>query len=158
MRRVTLSLTPAELNMTPMIDIVFLLITFFTLVINFSQAEQDERVMLPLSELAQPPESASADLFTVQVTAGYEVLLGTHTCYLDSMPMGVPTTRAPFSKALNSELRVLEGVSRTMPKDVTLVIRADENVTAGFVERLIMACQEQGIESYVLRARQGKTE
>ena len=36
-----------EIDMTPMIDIVFQLITFFMVINNFDQNEADERVSLP---------------------------------------------------------------------------------------------------------------
>ena len=42
--------------MTPMIDMTFNLIAFFMLLINFSQSEQNDRVILPVSELAKPAE------------------------------------------------------------------------------------------------------
>ena len=42
------------MDMTPMIDVVFQLITFFMLVINFEQTEADERVKLPRDALARP--------------------------------------------------------------------------------------------------------
>ena len=39
-----------EMDMTPMIDVVFQLITFFMLITNFEQTQADERVKLPISE------------------------------------------------------------------------------------------------------------
>jgi len=44
-----------EIDMTPMIDIVFQLITFFMVINNFDQNEADERVSLPRDQLAKPP-------------------------------------------------------------------------------------------------------
>lgn len=44
-----------EIDMTPMIDIVFQLITFFMVITNFDQNEADERVTLPRDQLAKPP-------------------------------------------------------------------------------------------------------
>jgi biopolymer transport protein ExbD len=46
--------SPAELDMTPMIDIVFQLITFFMVINKFDQDEADERVGLPRDTLARP--------------------------------------------------------------------------------------------------------
>ena len=46
----------AEGDLTPMIDMTFQLIAFFMVLINFSQAEQNDKIELPLSELAKPPE------------------------------------------------------------------------------------------------------
>ena len=44
----------AEPNLTPLLDIVFQLITFFMLVINFSSENYDQRVRLPVAESARP--------------------------------------------------------------------------------------------------------
>ena len=45
-----------EGDLTPMIDVVFQLIAFFMLIINFSEVVKSEEIQLPLSELAKPPE------------------------------------------------------------------------------------------------------
>ena len=44
-----------EGDLTPMIDMTFQLIAFFMLLINFSEAEVSEKILLPSSELAVPP-------------------------------------------------------------------------------------------------------
>ena len=44
----------AEPNLTPLLDVVFQLITFFMLVINFSSENYDQRVRLPVAESAVP--------------------------------------------------------------------------------------------------------
>ena len=43
----------AEPNLTPLLDVVFQLITFFMLVINFSSENYDQRVRLPVAESAR---------------------------------------------------------------------------------------------------------
>ena len=43
-----------DIDMTPMIDMTFQLITFFVFTLNFSTAVQDDRVQLPMSQLAKP--------------------------------------------------------------------------------------------------------
>jgi len=47
----------ADVDMTPMIDIVFQLIAFFMVVTNFANTKADERVKLPKDELARPPKA-----------------------------------------------------------------------------------------------------
>ena len=44
----------AEPNLTPMLDMVFQLVTFFMLVINFSSENYDQRVRLPVAGSARP--------------------------------------------------------------------------------------------------------
>ena len=46
------------MDMTPMIDVTFQLIAFFMFVLNFSEVDQDQRINLPSSELARPPDVA----------------------------------------------------------------------------------------------------
>ena len=46
----------AEPNLTPLLDVVFQLITFFMLVINFSNDNYDQRVRLPVAGSARPIE------------------------------------------------------------------------------------------------------
>jgi len=55
-----------EMNMTPMIDIVFQLVAFFMIAINFSGASQDERIRLPISELAQPSKGPFVSPIPIQ--------------------------------------------------------------------------------------------
>ena len=52
----------AEPNLTPLLDVVFQLITFFMLVINFSSENYDQRVRLPVAESARPVGGRGAGL------------------------------------------------------------------------------------------------
>ena len=49
----------AEPNLTPLLDIVFQLITFFMLLINFSQDNFDSRIKLPVAGSARPQDDAA---------------------------------------------------------------------------------------------------
>jgi biopolymer transport protein ExbD len=57
-----------EGDMTPMIDMTFQLIAFFMVLINFSQTEQNERILLPSAALAKPPDSPIETPITLHVT------------------------------------------------------------------------------------------
>ena len=63
-----------EVDMTPMIDIVFQLMTFFIFTLNFSEAEQDDRIQLPLSQLAKPVPGPVEKPITLQVTSTSSVI------------------------------------------------------------------------------------
>lgn len=56
-RRRTRGPSVSDIDMTPMIDMTFQLIAFFMFVVNFSEAEQDDRIQLPSSQLAKPAEA-----------------------------------------------------------------------------------------------------
>ncbi|MBR5415491.1 MAG: biopolymer transporter ExbD [Thermoguttaceae bacterium] len=142
-----------EPNMTPMIDIVFLLMTFFIMVINFSQAESNEAVHLPDSELAQPPETPPSEPMTVQVDADENIYLGSARCWLD--PGAVQPGARPLAEVLSEELNMKKVVSEIRPEDITLIIRADADASVGFVQRVIQTCQSVGIVTFTLRAKHG---
>ena len=56
------------MDMTPMIDVTFQLIAFFMFVLNFSEVDQDQRINLPLSELATTAGVAYEEPLTIQLT------------------------------------------------------------------------------------------
>lgn len=138
--------------MTSMIDVVFLLISFFTLVMNFSQAEQHEEIALPASELAQPPDAPPPEMITLQILADHAILIGNKKCGIEREEL----RSTSLSDAIRSELDALDTVRRVKPKDVTIVIRGDSNVDFGYVQKAIAVCQDRGLDSFVLRARQAR--
>lgn len=153
--RVVSKLKNNEVNMTSMIDVVFLLISFFTLVMNFSQAEQHEEIVLPKSEIAQPPEVAEAEQITVHALANGEIVVGTVRCGIES---NKELKASSFAATLNEELNWRRTIRKVQPKDVTAIIRGDGDAEIGFVQDVVATCQEVGIVDFVLRARQVRDE
>ena len=47
--------TVAQADLTPMIDMTFQLIAFFMVLINFTEADQNQEITLPTSEIVKPP-------------------------------------------------------------------------------------------------------
>ena len=151
-----------EVNMTPMIDIVFQLIAFFMVITNFEQNQADERVILPRDQLARPPEVKRENSFTLNLGFVRDNDTGEITDpepYLffgpdqvkvrDSMPR--LRQEAQFYEALDVDLA-----------DVTVEIRSDGDVSTGLVQELIQQCQEvrasrqstEGFQRFALRATQ----
>ena len=64
-----------EGDYTAMIDMVFQLICFFMVVINFSEGDQNEKIQLPASELARPPDRLPFPI-TMHLTKEGNVVLG----------------------------------------------------------------------------------
>lgn len=132
-----------EIDMTPMIDIVFQLLAFFTFILNFEAAEQDERVMLPSSVLARPPASPLASPITLQITRRGTVLAGGQEY----------ATADSIRPVLNNEKYVLK-LNNKSPADATIVIRAHRDSQAGQVQELIRVCQELEFYKFTLRAKE----
>jgi len=131
-----------EIDMTPMIDICFQLLTFFVFILNFEGAEQDSRVMLPASELAKPPLQADEVPITLQVTKEGHVLAGGQE---------FPTPEAAKS-LLNVEKTVLEQRGKSVG-DANIIIRAHKDAKTGDVQKLIKTAQEVQFEKFSLRAK-----
>ena len=128
--------------MTPMIDVTFQLIAFFMFVLNFSDAETDERIRLPLSQLAKPPETAADQPLTLQVSSS-------GTVYITGDEIPVDRIK-PY---LQREVQLLERQKKDKTK-TTVIIRGDAMVQAGKVQQLIKHCQDVGFETFSLRAKQ----
>src|SRR5262245_65987269 len=59
----------AEPNLTPILDMVFQLITFFMLVINFKSASMDLDLKLPVVGSARPVEHEGEDLLVLNINS-----------------------------------------------------------------------------------------
>ncbi len=129
-------------DLTPMIDMVFQLIAFFMVLINFSDAEQDDRVKLPESEVAKPPESPLEDYVTIQLTKDAECLYA-----------GRPYSLSEIEPVLAREVRRKENEGKSV-SDMTVIIRAHKEVATGKVQELIRICQEARYINFVLRAKE----
>ncbi|MEZ6046372.1 MAG: biopolymer transporter ExbD [Planctomycetaceae bacterium] len=142
-----------EVEMTPMIDIVFQLIAFFMVINNFEQSQVDERVKLPRDQLARPREDVAED--NVVLNIGYvrnkagEILSEPLVFYL-----GEQTPLLDFGPILQTEARVLKSLDREI-SEVTVELRADGEVETGQIQEVIRMAQDAGFQKFTLKAMQG---
>lgn len=145
-----------EPDMTPMIDIVFQLLTFFMVAINFENSKADERVRLPVDALAKPPDTKLENELILNL--GYDRRPdGTH----DGQPRifyngsNVPLEKIPFHLDLEAKTFMAKGGnSEKALDDVAVIIRADSEVPTGLVQELIEKCQEAKFTKFSLKASQ----
>jgi biopolymer transport protein ExbD len=135
-----------EVDMTPMIDIVFQLMTFFIFTLNFSEAEQDDRIQLPLSQLAKPVPGPVEKPITLQVTSTSSVI------YAGEL---IPVPQ--IGGYLEREKASLVNAGR-QPADATVIVRADGRAKTGEVQEIVKICQEKGFEKFALRAQYDERE
>ncbi len=135
----------AEGDLTPMIDMVFQLIAFFMVLINFAQTEANDRVVLPKSVLVKPPEEALQFPIVLHVTQDGEVILGGEGFTVDTLRIG-----------LNRELAVIRAEGKS-PADANVVIRAHKNTPAGDVQEVIRVAQDQELERFALRVKEDRS-
>ena len=121
----------AEIDMTPMIDIVFQLIAFFMLITNFEQTQADERVKLPSDQLAMPLEVARVKQLTLNI--GFlRDKDGNRRSQAFVFYAGKNIPVLNMGKWLDKEARIYKQ-GGTDPKDVTIVFRADKEIPTGLV-------------------------
>lgn len=131
-----------EGDYTAMIDMVFQLICFFMVVINFSEGDQNEKIQLPASELARPPDGPLPFPITMHLTKEGNVVLGG-----DEVPI------SGLRPLLVRETAGLESQSKS-PADATIIIRADGRTPTGKVQDLIKVCQENRYDRFALRVQE----
>jgi biopolymer transport protein ExbD len=135
--------TSAEVDMTPMIDVTFQLIAFFMFVLNFSEVDTDQRINLPASELARPPDAPYSQPLTVQMTADETILFAGDEMLPDAL-----------QSALMREAQIIKAYPNKQLSDVTVVLRADRAAKTGKVQEIIQMCQKAGFDMFALRGKQ----
>ena len=134
-----------EIDLTSMIDVTFLLISFFMVLVNFSEADQNERIKLPVSELAKPPDEAPGQFVMLQVLNKGNVIYNNNEYDLEGL-----------KKELEFQRRVFKEVHNVKLKAVSVIVRADSRCETGKVQDVIDLCQVLGFENFKLRAKQNR--
>lgn len=142
----------AEPNLTPLLDVVFQLITFFMLLINFSNENYDQNVRLPVAGSARPIENADQandDRLVMNIDRQGHLLAGGRA---------LPTQKATAEiKRMAEIVRVnlkAAGVKVDAAKGLptTIVLRGDRDTTFSAIYPLIVECQNQGFRKFTLKA------
>lgn len=148
----SLDTTKAEPDLTPLLDVVFQLITFFMLVINFSQDNYDQRVRLPVAGTARPVEEgerAADDRLVFNVDKeGHLIWNG------ETLPMNRAVSEIKHQADL-VKLNLRAARQKTDPAKglpTTVVFRADRDTPFSAFFGLIKACQANGFFKYSLKA------
>jgi biopolymer transport protein ExbD len=146
----------AEPNLTPLLDVVFQLITFFMLVINFSSENYDARVRLPVAGSARPIEdgekAAAEDRLVLNVDRQGHLLM-TGRVLTSTQAIQEIKHQADLVK-LNARAAGLKpDPSGGLP--TTIVLRADRDTPFSSLYTLITACQANGFRKFALKAMSG---
>ena len=142
-------------NLTPLLDMVFQLITFFMLVINFKSMAIDMDLKLPVVGSARPVESqGTRDLLVLNVNnEGALKVYGIPRTNIESYIRGeAQASRLSAKRAMSDE----EIESKGLP--TVVVIRADRGTSFGLLNRVIKACQDNGFRQFALKAMNKKDE
>jgi biopolymer transport protein ExbD len=135
----------AEPNLTPMLDLVFQLITFFMLVVNFKGASNDLSLKLPVLGSAAPLDwSGPFEPLVLNVdTTGQVTVYGG----VVDLEKHVALEARLIKDRLRDDEKVAKG---ELP--VPVVIRADRAVPFHQLNRVIKVCQQNGYRQFSLNA------
>jgi biopolymer transport protein ExbD len=148
----TASIDKAEPNLTPLLDIVFQLITFFMLVINFSNDNYDQRVRLPVAGTARPVEDGARvneDRLVLNIDRDGHLLMNGES---------LTTNKAIAEIKHQADLVKLNLKAAGQKPDAsgglptTIVLRADKDTPFTNLYTLITACQSNGFHKFSLKA------
>jgi biopolymer transport protein ExbD len=113
---------PVEFNVTPLIDVVFLLIIFFLVSSHLVQQETQVELALPAAASGREIAESKIARVTINLLRGGELLLGSESVEVEQV-----------SRRLKVERRRTSG-------DLEVRIRADRAVPYRYVEPILVAC------------------
>lgn len=136
MARFKRSSIASTLSLTPLIDVVFLLLIFFLVTSEFEEEERRLDIVLPSATSAVPMTSKPREV-VVDIDADGAVFLRGEMTSLD-------------------ELQRLLGIAvASNPTNQTVVIRADRNTSFQPVVSVMDICNRSGVSDYSVTTREG---
>lgn len=145
----------AEPNLTPLLDVVFQLITFFMLVINFSQDNFDSRIKLPVAGSARPQDDAARlndERLVLNIDSKGNLIFNGQVLSADEAN-GKIKLEAQIARQNIKTLRGKVTQGEALPARV--VIRADRDTPFSPIFAMIKTCQNNGYEKFDLKAMNG---
>ncbi len=136
-----------DIDMTPMIDCVFLLLIFFMCVASMSKVDLTPELELPVAPKASIPEDLRARGVINILPIGAE-----------TSAQEIVTEDSPFM--VSGRLTDDKGLSRAISEklaqepDLRVYMRIDRNADFGLVRRGIKACAEAGVYDIIFASYQ----
>lgn len=127
--------TPLKFNITPLIDVVFLLIIFFLVASHFVRSEQAEAVVLPEATAGKPDNEQAPHRLTITIGQDGSLFIG-----------GEPMEEAIVLQRID-ELATADTTSGVKPQ---LRLRGHKDGRYGRMRKLFEYAAAQGIRSIQL--------
>lgn len=134
-----------EPNLTPILDMVFQLITFFMLVINFKTVSVDTSLKLPVIGSAAPADSATGEFLLLNVDAQGRVRSYGQERAIDQF----------IAQEAQVARRLRESGGKPSAGDelpITIVLRADRDTPFHLINNVVLTCQKHGFRKFYYRA------
>lgn len=148
--------TDMEMDMTPMIDVVFLLIIFFMIITDMTQKDlEDLELPMALSAVEDKPDPDSKRPIINILHTGV-IKMHSQTKYDPEVDDGKakPYEEVQRYLATASELMpkepLAEGSSIMLPDD-PLLVRADESTMFKHIQKVLELCGQEGIQIWKIQ-------
>ncbi len=134
-------------NLTPILDMVFQLITFFVLVINFKAASLDMNLKLPVVGSARPVDTkGQTSLLILNIDKN-----GDLKTYGRAQSIPQYIAREAHVELMAARMTADDlAAGKELP--TTVVIRADRATPFRFLNRVFQECQKNGFRHFALKA------
>ena len=137
--------TEMEMNMTPMIDVVFLLIIFFMIITDLTQKELED-LKLPVAVKAVEDKPNPEDKRPIlNILQDGTVIVKREVIYDPEQDDYGPLERYLSQKASTMKLEYDEELGKELPAD-PMLIRADENTPFKMIQKIMLLCGKKGIQ------------
>ncbi len=136
MARFRHSSVASTLSLTPLIDVVFLLLIFFLVTSEFEEEERRLDIVLPSATSATPMISKPREI-VVDIDSGGSLYLS-----------GQPTSLLELQ-------RLLRIAVASNPTNQTVVIRADRSTSFQPVVSVMDLCNKSGVSDYSVTTQEG---
>lgn len=136
-----------EPNLTPILDMVFQLITFFMLVINFKGAEADLTLQLPVLGSARPIDTKGQEsLLVLNIDGEGRLKVYGHIQDVESFIASEARLEIDRIQVKNKNFKQGDELP------TTVVIRADKSTPFKMLHDIIETCQKHGYRKFALKA------
>ncbi len=126
----------STLSLTPLIDVVFLLLIFFLVTSEFEEEERRLDIVLPTATSATPMTSKPREIVVDIDADGYVYLGGQRTDLVELQ-------------------RLLQTAVASNPTNQTVVIRADHTTAFQPVVSVMDICNKTGVSDYSVTTQEG---
>ena len=149
-------------NLTPLIDVVFQLITFFIMLMTIAKDDAAQRIHLPIAQTAaildddQIPDSINVNIAWLERDGRRTpVLLGWGLELNLDDPAGFERLRRLIATQADIEKRRQIAAGTYDPREglsTTVIVRVDEEVDYGIFRQVMRICRENGFTKFQLKA------
>ncbi len=147
--------TEMQMDMTPMIDVVFLLIIFFMVITDLTQQDLED-LQLPLAQQASPDKPKADEWRPIINLKHTGEMIIKRNKYFDpetnTGPKKYEELRTQLLSMANrmKKAPLAEGSTKLVP-DEPLMIRADESTAFRYVQDIMEQCGDQSISIWKLQ-------